>query len=192
MRPKHLMELASDSTVRLNRQQYRRGRLRRLHDHSKSFCYTSPDFRSPDLFATPLPKDAIFEKRKFPYQQTTYVCDIEELQHNLPVSINALAKPFERPRSRVKSALGHGMNSPGHRGKHTALEQDHEQQILDWIKQNAEDSTPVTRKEIKDYRTSQFQVPMTRGSVKSFVLRSLDENIQEKGSLQEEQRLQVP
>jgi hypothetical protein len=32
------------------------------------------------------------------------------------------------------------MDPPEHRGKHPALDQDREQQILDWIKQNAESS----------------------------------------------------
>jgi hypothetical protein len=61
-----------------------------------------------------------------------------------------------------------------------ALEQDREQQILDWIKQNAEGSTPVTRKEIREYCTSQFQVPITRSDHSS------------KNFPQEEQGLQVP
>jgi hypothetical protein len=56
----------------------------------------------------------------------------------------------------VKSALEHGVDPPGHRGKHTDLEHDREQQIIGWIKQNAEGNTPVTRKEIKDYCTNQF------------------------------------
>jgi hypothetical protein len=56
----------------------------------------------------------------------------------------------------VKSTRVHELNPSGHQGKQTAFEQDREQQILDWIKQNAEGSTPVPRKEIKDYCTSQF------------------------------------
>jgi hypothetical protein len=63
----------------------------------------------------------------------------------------------------VKSALEHGLDPHGHRGTHTALEQDREQQILDWIKQNTEGSTSVVRKKIKNYCTRQFQVPITRG-----------------------------
>jgi hypothetical protein len=51
---------------------------------------------------------------------------------------------------------------------------------------------PVTRQEIKDYCTSQFQVPIARGWVNSFVLRDTDEIIQAKSSRQEEQRLQIP
>jgi hypothetical protein len=54
----------------------------------------------------------------------------------------------------------------------SALEQDREQQMLDWIKQSAEGSTPVPRKEIKDSDPRQFRVPITRGWVNSFFLRS--------------------
>jgi hypothetical protein len=50
---------------------------------------------------------------------------------------------------------------------------------------------PVTRKEMKDHCMSQFQVPITRGRVNSFVLGSPDEIIQAKSSRQEEQHLQV-
>jgi hypothetical protein len=67
----------------------------------------------------------------------------------------------------VKSALEHGLDPLGHRGKHSALEQDREQQMFHWINQNAEGSTPMTKREIEDYRTSQlqfqFQVSITRG-----------------------------
>jgi hypothetical protein len=99
---------------------------------------------------------------------------------------------IESPRSRVKCALEHGLDPPGRRGKRTALEQDRNQQILDWINQNAEGSMSVTRKEIKNYCTSQFQVPITGGRVNSFVLRYPDEIIHEESSRQEEQSLQVP
>jgi hypothetical protein len=67
------------------------------------------------------------------------------------------------PRSRVKSALEHRLDPPRHRAKQTTPEQDREQQILDWIKHNAEGRMPVTRKEIKDSCTSQFQAAITRG-----------------------------
>jgi hypothetical protein len=64
----------------------------------------------------------------------------------------------------------------------TALEQGRERQIFDWMKQHPEGSTPVTRKEIKDCCTSQFQVPITLGSVNSFVLRDPDDIIQTKSA----------
>jgi hypothetical protein len=92
----------------------------------------------------------------------------------------------------VKSALEHRLDPPGHRGKQTAPEQDREPQILDRIRQNAESSTPVIKKEIKDYCTSQFQTSITRGWGNSLVLRHLDEIIQTTRSPQEEQRLHGP
>jgi hypothetical protein len=64
--------------------------------------------------------------------------------------------------------------------------------MLDWIRQNAESSTPATKKEINDYCTSQFQAPVTRDRVNSLVLRSPDKIIQTEITCQEEQCQQVP
>jgi hypothetical protein len=70
---------------------------------------------------------------------------IRELCHNVPVSINALTRASDSPRSRVQAALAHWLDEPGQRGKHAAVDQDRQQQIFDWIQQNAEKDTPVTR-----------------------------------------------
>jgi hypothetical protein len=91
----------------------------------------------------------------------------------------------------VKSALEDGLDPSGNQGKHTGPEQDRQYQILDSINQNAQGRTPLTSKETKDYRTSQFQVPITRGWINSFILHHRDEIIRVTGSLQEEHRLQV-
>jgi hypothetical protein len=64
--------------------------------------------------------------------------------------------------------------------------------MLDWIQQNAEEDTSVTRGEIMDYYMSQFRIKSTRGWVNSFVLRHSDEVIQPKSVEQEGQRSQVP
>jgi hypothetical protein len=92
------------------------------------------------------------------------VRDIAESRYNVSVSINDLAKAVHYPRCRVKAALEHGMDLPGQRGKHIALNDDRERQISDWIGQNAERETPFITREIRDYCISS----------------------------QEEQRLQVP
>jgi hypothetical protein len=92
----------------------------------------------------------------------------------------------------VKSALEHALDQLGHRVKHTALEQDHEQQLFHWNKQDPESSMPVTRKEIKDYCMNQFQVPITGGWANPFVLGDPDEIIQAISSPREGQRLQAP
>jgi hypothetical protein len=103
------------------------------------------------------------------------VKDIAESRENIPVSINALTRAFGCPRSRVQAVLARGLNEPGQRGKHLALDQDREQQILDWIQQNAGEDTAITRGEIMDYCTSQFKITSTREWVNSFVLRYSDE-----------------
>jgi hypothetical protein len=51
----------------------------------------------------------------------------------------------------------------------SALDADREQQILDWIQQKAEQSTPLGKTEIKDCCTPQLKVPITRGWVNSFI-----------------------
>jgi hypothetical protein len=78
-------------------------------------------------------------------QQIAFVKDIAESRDNIPVSINALMRAFDCPPSRVQAALAHGVDDPGQWGKHIAIDQDCEQHILDWIRQNAGKETPITR-----------------------------------------------
>jgi hypothetical protein len=92
--------------------------------------------------------------------------------------MNALMMAFDCPRSHVQAALAYGLDDPGQRGKHITVDQVHEQQIIDWIRQNAEEDTPVTRVEIMDYCAAQFKIKFTRGCVNSFVLRHSGELLQ--------------
>jgi transposase len=89
----------------------------------------------------------------------------------------------------VQSALAHGLDPPGERGKHPALDADREQQILDWIQHKAEQSTPVGKTEIKEYCITQVKVSITHGWVNSLVLRHSDEIFKTKSTPQEQQRL---
>jgi hypothetical protein len=120
------------------------------------------------------------------------VKDIAELRYNFPVSINALMRAFAFPRSGVQAALALGLDEPGQRGKHIAIDQDREQQIVDQIEQNTEEGTPITRGEILDYCTSQFKIKFTRGRVNSFLLPHSHEVLQTKSVAQEGQRSEVP
>jgi hypothetical protein len=81
------------------------------------------------------------------------------------------------------------VDEPGHRWKQIALDDDRERQILDWVRQNGEQETPVTKEEISDYCITQFQIPITRGWVNSFLRRHSSDDIQTKSTAQEEQRL---
>jgi hypothetical protein len=86
----------------------------------------------------------------------------------------------------VQSALRHGLELPGERGKHPALDADREQQILDWIQQQAEQSTAFGKTEIKDYCTPQLKVLTSRGCVNSVVLRHSDQIFKTKNTSQEQ------
>jgi hypothetical protein len=90
--------------------------------------------------------------------EITFVKDIAELGYNIPVSINALTRSFDCPRSHVQAALAHWLDDRGQRRKHIAIDEDREEQILDWIQQNVEEDTPLTREEIRNYCTAQFKI----------------------------------
>jgi hypothetical protein len=68
-----------------------------------------------------LPQRHDFPTIPIPCQQIVYVRDIAEREHNIPISINALARAFDCPRSSVRSALAHALEPPGERGKHPLL-----------------------------------------------------------------------
>jgi hypothetical protein len=109
----------------------------------------------------------------------------------VPILINALVRTFDCPRGLLRLAFEHGLHPAGNRERRTVLDRDSEQQILDWIRQNAESSTSPTRKEIKNYWTSQFQIVITWGWVNLFVLPYLDQNMKTKSIPHKEQHLQV-
>jgi hypothetical protein len=76
-------------------------------------------------------KDTTFQQFQFRCQQIVYVRDIAETEYKIPISINALVRAFDFPRSSMQWALAHGLKPPGERGKHPDLDADREQQILD-------------------------------------------------------------
>jgi hypothetical protein len=130
-----------------------------------AFCLSKPDCKY-------LWKDEILQRIEFRCQQIADVNDITEVD--------------------LCSGPEHRLGPLGHREKHTALDQGHEWQTLEWTQQNAKRNTPVIRKEIKDYYASQFHAPISRGWVNSFILRHPEDIIQIKRSPQEKQCLQVP
>jgi hypothetical protein len=75
--------------------------------------------------------------------------------------MNALVKSLDCPQYRVTSAFAHGLDEPGHRGSIAALDDNCKRQILDWVPQVAEQKIIVTKGQIMDYCTAQFQIPIT-------------------------------
>jgi hypothetical protein len=89
-------------------------------------------------------------------------------------------------------AFEHRLHPAGNREEHALLDRDSEQQISDWIQENAERRTPVTKPQTKYYHISQFQTPITHGWANLLVCRYRDEIIHTKSVLQGEQRWQMP
>jgi hypothetical protein len=77
-------------------------------------------------------QDAIFQQNEF-CRQIASVPNITEVTQNIPISINAVVSLFDWRQSSLKLPLEHVLKSAGYRGKQTAVEQNREQQIRDWI-----------------------------------------------------------
>jgi hypothetical protein len=107
------------------------------------------EFCIPTSVCKFVPPDMFFHKIEFSCQPIADAGDIAESRPNILLSINAFMNTFKYSRSRATSALKHEMDRRGDRWKHTALNSDRERQILDWNKQNVENSTLITKK-LKD------------------------------------------
>jgi hypothetical protein len=92
----------------------------------KLFCLSGQGCKS-------LRGDRSFPCLEFWCQDIAFENDIAESRYNILASMNAITKTFGCQQSCVQAVLAHGLDRPGQRGKHIALDQDHEQQIRDWI-----------------------------------------------------------
>jgi hypothetical protein len=113
-------------------------------------------------------------------------------QLQIPVSISALAADFGCSRDRVKKALLHGLEPPETRGRHLALSDKVEQELVNWIEANAAKSRAVTPRDLKEHLTTQYSLFATRGCVNSFMSRHLEELCKIKRVRQRAQRLEDP
>jgi hypothetical protein len=108
------------------------------------------EFCIPRTLCQILRKDASLQEIEFRCEQIACVRNIAEEERHMPILINALARTeYSSVHEVVQSTFVHGLESPGEQGKHTALDRTREQQMLDWIQQNAAQSTPVSKTEIK-------------------------------------------
>jgi hypothetical protein len=117
-----------------------------------------------------LRKNATFQEIELRCQQIAWIRDIAEGEHNIPISINALARAFEFPRSRVP---GHSLMPWSRQHNKGSL------QLLTDIANNkfsiGSNKTPAkvhqSAKEINEYYPSQLKALITRGWVSSFIHR---------------------
>jgi hypothetical protein len=120
------------------------------------------------------------------------VYDFVTSRLEIPISISALARGFGFKRDRIMSALAHGLESPEMRGRHQELTEDREREILAWINKCATKSRPITRRDLREHVTAEYDVPTTRGPVNSLLGRHIGEFCAARSSPQEAQRLEIP
>jgi hypothetical protein len=66
----------------------------------------------PDRVCRSLRQGSDFQRLEFRCQQMAFVKDFAESCHNIPTSINALARAFDCPQCRIETALAHGLDGP--------------------------------------------------------------------------------
>jgi hypothetical protein len=93
----------------------------------------------------------------------------------IPISISVLARGFGCKRDRIMSGLAHGLKSPEMHGRHQELSEDREGEILAWINKCATKSRPITRRDLREHVTAEYDVPTTRRWVNSFIGRPIGE-----------------
>jgi hypothetical protein len=120
-------------------------------------------------------RDEKFRTLRFRCHQIFYVHDFLESRLRIPVSIGALAAGFGCAPGRVKKALAHGLEPPETRGRHLALSDEVEQELVNWIKANAAKSRAVTPRDLREHVTTQHSLLATRGWEKWFMGRHMEE-----------------
>ena len=139
-----------------------------------------------------LQQNAEFRDLQFRAHQIFYIVTWARAEFGIELSIGALMRAFNCSRCAVQSALANGWAEPKSRGRHPAVDEESDANILSWVKQKAEKGAAVTRTDIRHYCRDVCKVEVSRGWVDSFLFRHNDELTEKKSSPQEEARLQVP
>jgi hypothetical protein len=139
-----------------------------------------------------LGRDEVLPTLRYRCHQIYYVHHFATSILNIPISINALARGFECQQHRVTSAIAHGLEPPEARGRHPGMVADREAEILVWIADRAARGNPTTRSEVREHVSREYEVPVTRGWVNSFICRHAEALCKVKSSPQEADRLEIP
>jgi hypothetical protein len=155
--------------------------LRNIQEH----CFSERTVRV-------LEREPGFKELCYRSHQIYFVHDFALRSLGQELSLRQLSRAFECDAGRVKAALKNGFSDPETRGRHSALDDASEREIVDWIQKQAEKFNPVTRTDLLHYCQEKFSSPVSRGWVNSFISRHLDELSEVKSTPQENPRLEVP
>jgi hypothetical protein len=157
----------------------------KLISNLQKYCFN-------ELMVRTFQREPGFEELRYRSHQICFVADFARETAGQEMSVNQLAKAFECHPVRVKVALANGFEKLKSRGRHSALDDDLENEILTWIEVQAEKSRLVTRTDTRHYFKTKYSRPVTRGWIDSFILRDGDDLTKTKNALQEDARLEVP
>jgi hypothetical protein len=87
--------------------------LRSASGTTRNLLATPRQILSPNTRLQIPPKRRSFSNIEFCYRPIADVRDIEEVKHNIPISINLLVKTFDCQRNPRKSTLEHRSKPPG-------------------------------------------------------------------------------
>jgi hypothetical protein len=101
------------------------------------------------LFA--LQQHARFRELQFRAHYIFYLVNSAHTERRTEISIESLMRAFNCSRSAIHSALANGLSPPKSRSRHLAVDAESDENILAWIKVQAEKNVAVTRTHIKNY-----------------------------------------
>jgi hypothetical protein len=110
-----------------------------------------------------LQREPGFAELEFRAHQICFVQNFSEREVNHTLSTNQLSKEFGCSPSRVKVALVNELDPPKVRGRHPAIDEGSEAEILEWIEAQAEKCNPSTRTDLHQHWQEKYSVAMSRG-----------------------------
>jgi hypothetical protein len=88
--------------------------------------------------------------------------------------------------------LANRPEEPKVRGIHLTVDEDSEEEFLDWIEAQAEKYKPITSADVRHYWQRKYFRSLSRVSVDSFIICHCDDLTETKSTPQEDSRLAVP
>jgi hypothetical protein len=122
-----------------------------------------------ELMVRALRPEPGFDELQFRAHHKCFVQNFSELEAKRTLSVNQFSNAFGCSASCVKRALANGQEAPKVRGRHSAIDDGSEADILQWIEAQAQKYNPVMRTGRRHHYQAQYPVLISRGwSIRSF------------------------
>jgi hypothetical protein len=158
--------------------------LERLLPNLQEYCFSE---RTVRIFQ----HEPRFEELTYRSHQIYFVNEFTQRNDGHFLSLRQLSRVFECDAARVNAALKNGLDDPQSRGRHSALDDASEIEILEWIQKQAEKFNPITRTDLLYYFQANYSCSISRGWVNSFILRYREDLREVKSTPQEHPRLEA-